>query len=768
MPSLSKKFRTMKRLRFYPRDRAGLNALGWLAGWLTGQRYRKRDFLAAKLIARSSLFESRWYLQTYPDVADRGVDPALHYLDSGWREGRDPGPHFSTNAYLRANVDVARSGTNPLLHFLEFGYSEGRGTWDHRPGSRPVTSPGEPFGEAAPCVSFRVSDDPPVRWVRALQLRQADDDRILSVDGLPVGSVRDPAERAAIENAFAWLAGFSGYPREDVVRSGDVDAIDPHCSLLDSWYLDQGRLRTRWLRSSGPVVIRVFQHDPLCSGRLMMVGEGLATTSLDFVDVSLWNPFFPLLFVLAEPDGRLLGTRPLPFPSLCRGGLHYPELIALGRAGGGSAPVDVVGQAQLLSERLISIVRGAAPLVDRLRVDLSAADGTEALFQPDFRMWLDQIAGISIGEDGPEAAESGPSFLAATVGLRSRRSFRPGGGSLVLAADMVPALSVLCAARGATGKSSSDTLLSLIVAEADVSQPATLFELPSTASAPFQASVPGVRSAWPRLVGTLPKTDCRFVGAIRRGRTRDLNDAEMLVPVSGPELVGSHAPEPITWLIWPEDWDDDALGQAIEALSLSSGADLLRIALVGNFGPAIPDLADRLLPGRTRSYERGELAADDAQTPLVGYLGSGVILHDKRCPALLSSLMRHAGVATASCAIVSTEVRGKTFQTSVIDAGKLAAPSMNAATIQVGEVEAGRLWRTVYPVARPPRDLWIARSSSLREWVRSSGKPQETGGQHLCTSLVTASVLPKEGHRATRIRPPALKDRALRSEALFG
>ncbi|HET6943435.1 MAG TPA: hypothetical protein VFH89_14875 [Sphingomicrobium sp.] len=740
--------------------------MGWLSGWLTGQRHRKRDFLAAKLISQSSLFESRWYLQTYPDVADSGTDPALHYLDSGWREGRDPGPHFSTNAYLRANVDVARSGANPLLHFLEFGYSEGRGTWDHRPGSRPVTSPGEPFGEAAPCVNLSVPDDPPVRWVRAVQLGQADG--ILSVDGLPVGYIRHPAERAAIENSFAWLAGFSGYPREDVVKFGEVDAIDPPCSLLDSWYLDQSRLRTRWLPSSGPMVVRVFQHDPFCSGTLMMVGEGLATTSLDFVDVSLWNPYFPLLFVLAEPDGRLLGTRPLPFPSLCRGGLHYPELLALARGDRGSAPIDIVGQGQLLSERLISIVRGAAPLVESMRVDLSGVDGTEPLFQPDFRMWLDQIAGISIGEDGPDAAESGQSFLAAAVGLRSRRSFRPGGGTLVLAADMVPTLSVLCAAGGAIGKSRRDTLLSLIVAEADVSQPATLFELPPTDSAPFQAPVPGVRSAWPRLIGKSRKSDGQLVGAIRRRRTRDLTDAELFVPVSGPEPIGSQEPEPITWLIWPEDWDDDVLEQALEALSLSSGAGSQRIALIGNSDAAISDLADRLFPGRTRSYERAEFAADDAETSLVGYLGSGVILHDKRCPRLLSSLMRHDGVATASCAIVSTEARGKTFRTSVIDAGKLAAPSMDAATIQVGEGEAGRLWRTVYSVARPPRDLWIARFSSLPEWLRSGLRPQDLSGQHLCTTLVTASALPREGHRTTRIRPPALKDGALQSEALYG
>jgi hypothetical protein len=45
------------------------------------------------------------------------VNPALHYLQRGGREGRAPGPHF--NAYMKANPDVAAAGANPLLHFLE-------------------------------------------------------------------------------------------------------------------------------------------------------------------------------------------------------------------------------------------------------------------------------------------------------------------------------------------------------------------------------------------------------------------------------------------------------------------------------------------------------------------------------------------------------------------------------------------------------------------------------------------------------------------------
>lgn len=55
-----------------------------------------------------------------------GLDPIRHYLDQGWKEGRDPSAGFSTSGYLIANPDVAEAGHNPLLHFVNVGLAEGR------------------------------------------------------------------------------------------------------------------------------------------------------------------------------------------------------------------------------------------------------------------------------------------------------------------------------------------------------------------------------------------------------------------------------------------------------------------------------------------------------------------------------------------------------------------------------------------------------------------------------------------------------------------
>jgi len=78
------------------------------------------------LLEQSGLFDASWYLRQNPDVAEHHADPVWHYLLSGAREGRDPGPMFSTSGYLEIYPDVAAQGVNPLLHYVKFGRAEGR------------------------------------------------------------------------------------------------------------------------------------------------------------------------------------------------------------------------------------------------------------------------------------------------------------------------------------------------------------------------------------------------------------------------------------------------------------------------------------------------------------------------------------------------------------------------------------------------------------------------------------------------------------------
>lgn len=72
------------------------------------------------------LFDSKYYQELNPDVQISGINPLLHFIKHGWREGRNPCVYFDLSYYLQNNPDVAAAGSNPLLHFLETGWQENR------------------------------------------------------------------------------------------------------------------------------------------------------------------------------------------------------------------------------------------------------------------------------------------------------------------------------------------------------------------------------------------------------------------------------------------------------------------------------------------------------------------------------------------------------------------------------------------------------------------------------------------------------------------
>lgn len=91
--------------------------LRWLRKTGTRDPASDRETAVAAL-RRCGLFDPEWYLATYPDIADSGVDPAEHYLRHGAAEGRDPSPAFSTKAYLRSHPELMVTRENPLLHHV--------------------------------------------------------------------------------------------------------------------------------------------------------------------------------------------------------------------------------------------------------------------------------------------------------------------------------------------------------------------------------------------------------------------------------------------------------------------------------------------------------------------------------------------------------------------------------------------------------------------------------------------------------------------------
>ena len=76
------------------------------------------------LEAANTLFDSDWYLATYPDVALSGMNPLVHYVTMGGFQGFDPSPLFDSDWYLATYPDVALWGMNPLVHFVTTGDSD--------------------------------------------------------------------------------------------------------------------------------------------------------------------------------------------------------------------------------------------------------------------------------------------------------------------------------------------------------------------------------------------------------------------------------------------------------------------------------------------------------------------------------------------------------------------------------------------------------------------------------------------------------------------
>ena len=78
------------------------------------------------ILQLSGLFDSDYYLEQNPDLAAAGLDPVQHYLEHGYKEGRNPSAIFNSAKYLSENVDVRVSGANPLRHWVLYGSKEKR------------------------------------------------------------------------------------------------------------------------------------------------------------------------------------------------------------------------------------------------------------------------------------------------------------------------------------------------------------------------------------------------------------------------------------------------------------------------------------------------------------------------------------------------------------------------------------------------------------------------------------------------------------------
>lgn len=77
------------------------------------------------LLSNSELFDEDYYFSNYNPPISKKYS-LLHYLDKGYKEGKNPSENFNGNGYLQKYIDVKKANVNPLVHYLRYGRYEGR------------------------------------------------------------------------------------------------------------------------------------------------------------------------------------------------------------------------------------------------------------------------------------------------------------------------------------------------------------------------------------------------------------------------------------------------------------------------------------------------------------------------------------------------------------------------------------------------------------------------------------------------------------------
>ncbi|MEM6913050.1 MAG: hypothetical protein AAF511_03640 [Pseudomonadota bacterium] len=183
-------------------------------------------WLAARL---SPHFSTSFYLKQYSDVADADVDPLWHYTVVGWREKRDPNPHFSVELFLEQHPsfvgDDGTLPTPPLLSAVEEGA--------HREGFAPYRA--HRFDDPPDDTTMAFTPNP-----ETIETEAAED------AGQPVqipASVRQLLE-SAFDEAFYIkrnpdLIDADVEPLDHFLTSGWKEGRDPSPSFSTAYYLSR-------------------------------------------------------------------------------------------------------------------------------------------------------------------------------------------------------------------------------------------------------------------------------------------------------------------------------------------------------------------------------------------------------------------------------------------------------------------------------------------------------------------------------------------------
>lgn len=770
-----------------------------------------KEFAAdVALIESCPLFDRAWYFNRYPEIARLGIAAAEHYLRFGATELRQPSIYFDPQYYvIEQSPEIQQTGINPLLHFLKTGRALGRkprALFEFAPSPGGTRAPGL-MDWPVPATGAAMADNT-LAWTRQAEIEEKPGPFSLSIGGRVVASATDDAVTAAARDrvlAFLAMMAIAADGAAEVLRGTDFNArsyrgFGPELGsgaarVTDIWFAADRTLRLRTGDEAAAqrkrLVARAFQCVAAGSPELMLCGEVLLSGSgPDFFDLTLNSALLPVLIVLAEPNGTAVDISLLPFPSLCRGGLHYSELLGTDHV---SNPLD---QLKDLSDGFVkTYMQADAPggqrLLSDIAVQVNGADGTEPMFSSAVLEWVGQVFGIAVAAAGG-GDEPGESYLremlkAAAPGVTRAR--QGGQFNLMLPPDAIPTIAALTAPWHPDGQDHAQRSGPYFVADTVTARPRLSVVLPPLGLDLLELRTPGAPLAYPVLrphdaSGTLPREqrpDTSEVHlAIRFNAGTETQRAMMLMPHApdqpAPLLTSGHTgvgaePTPVDAVI--RATSPQHLDILLTSLLRQRNALLGQVVVERRPGEvedgALQAVLDRLVPGR------GRLAAESSTGAVIEGTASAftihaedtMVLHDARTVETLLTLLGTERTATASCVILRESALRKGSVLNFESGGYfpshvslLSAPRLILSLPDCRDA----LPDMTYPVIANDPGFFMLRNDAAAALsggaeaapgIAYALKALAAGYRHLCTSVVRATSL-KAASRREMSDPPGI------------
>jgi hypothetical protein len=605
----------------------------------------------------------------------------------------------------------------------------------------------------------------------------------------------DVAEALVLRNGSAPAAAEanSGTPGRDTMLSlGSAVGFD----FGDVWFISDRDLRARLNAPLGCIqrfvlscyqfapAIRFPTQQPATQRRLLRLAEQVAPRGeLDFADISTSNPYLPLLFTLTTADGAMIAATLLPFPSLCRGGAHYGELLSASEGKDYLTALRAVSHL-LLEERLSD---AGPPALARIEVDLRDATGAERIFSADLRSWLSQAGGMTIAPAAPARGGEGRAVRyleesVTTPAPAEPSTIRP--FTLRLPADAIPSLRVLVARQLPWPHDGEQMVGAFVVAAKADGAPRWCIMPP--ADADLATLQPEGGSGFPVLLGSgsamrAPAAEQQaaqpepLLLALRFCDLSQPQTSRLVAPVAaeapGPLLpaVGVNYKSQLSVLhhVSGSPAHLEAFLESLQRQRIPAAPEVILVLAADRSDHAA--IADDLLPRyfpetgrivrdpeRADRAERLQAAAATAQGKFLLFVGDDVILHDARTLLTLLTLAHCERAASASCLMIATDDPGQPKRMKVVSGGYYlheACRGSDAKSIYLDAcADLAALPPATWPVAANDPRISMVRSDVWRRLGGFSAAGQQAdldygaraaiaGYSHYCTSAISVTLL---------------------------